>query len=369
MALTLSHAVGPTTPPLRDITLGALLAWAAETTPDRIALIEGTPDPATRRQWTYAELHAECLRTARALRTRFQPGERVAAWSANRPEWVMLEFGCALAGLVLVTVNPAFRAQEVQYVLNQSKSSGVFVADQFRGNPMLATVQQVAPACPTLRDIIRLDDWAGFISAGDDASIALPDVQPRDAVMIQYTSGTTGFPKGALLHHQGLANNGAHTADRMGVADGSVWITTMPLFHTGGCVCCVIGAVSRRCTQVLLEAFEPGLVLELFETYKGNAMVGVPTMLIAMLEHPRFAETDLSSVRAICAGTFCSTVAMRVGKAWSSLTTLLSALFRLPRDEPLLPKPTISLRSSSSAFPLPGVPARPTPPHADSAGR
>jgi len=302
MALTLSHAVGPTSPPLRDITLGALLAWAAETTPDRIALIEGTPDPATRRQWTYAELYAESLRTARALRTRFQPGERVAVWSANRPEWVMLEFGCALAGLVLVTVNPAFRAQEVQYVLNQSQSSGVFVVDQFRGNPMLATVQQVAPACPTLRDIIRLDDWAGFIAAGDDASITLPDVQPRDAVMIQYTSGTTGFPKGALLHHQGLANNGAHTADRMGVADGSVWITTMPLFHTGGCVCCVIGAVSQRCTNVLLEAFDPGLVLELFETYKGNAMVGVPTMLIAMLEHPRFAQTNLSSVRAICAG-------------------------------------------------------------------
>ena len=304
MALTLSHAVGPTSPPLRDITLGALLAWAAETTPDRIALIEGTPDPATRQQWTYAQLYAESQRTARALRTRFQPGERVAVWSANRPEWVMLEFGCALAGLVLVTVNPAFRAQEVQYVLNQSKSSGAFVADQFRGNPMLATVQQVAPACPTLRDILRLDDWAGFIAAGDDATIALPDVQPRDAVMIQYTSGTTGFPKGALLHHQGLANNGAHTADRMGVADGSVWITTMPLFHTGGCVCCVIGAVSRRCTQVLLEAFEPGLVLELFETYKGNAMVGVPTMLIAMLE-----ETLGAPFTIVFGQTECSPVA------------------------------------------------------------
>ena len=108
--------------------------------------------------------------------------------------------------------------------------------------------------------------------------------------MIQYTSGTTGFPKGALLHHRGLANNGAHTAHRMGVADGAVWVTTMPLFHTGGCVCCVLGAVSRRCTQVLVEAFEPGLVLELFNTYRGNAMIGVPTMLVAMMEHPAFAS-------------------------------------------------------------------------------
>jgi fatty-acyl-CoA synthase len=302
MALTLSHAFGPSEPPLRDITLGALLAWAAATTPERTALVWGAPDPAERRQWTYAELYADCLRTARALRRRFQPGERVAVWSANRPEWVMLEFGCALAGVVLVTVNPAFRQHEVQYVLQQSRSAGVFVVEQFRGNPMRATVAQVAPSCPDLREVLHFDDWAGFIASGDDAAITLPDVQPRDPVMIQYTSGTTGFPKGALLHHQGLANNGAHTADRMGVADGAVWITTMPLFHTGGCVCCVVGAVARRCTNVLVEAFEPGLVLELFETFKGSAMVCVPTMLIAMLEHPRFAQTDLSSVRAICSG-------------------------------------------------------------------
>ncbi len=302
MALTDSLAVGPSQPALRDITLGALLAWAGETTPDRVALIAGTPDPADRRQWTYAQLHAQCQRTARALLTRFKPGERVAVWAPNRPEWVMMEFGAAMAGLVLVTVNPAFRAAELEYVLKQSRAAGIVVVDQFRGNPMLASVQAVAPNCPELREVIRFDDWASFITAGDDVGICLPAVQPRDAVMIQYTSGTTGFPKGALLHHQGLANNGDHTSHRMGVRDGDVWITTMPLFHTGGCVCCVIGAVSRRATQVLVEAFEPGLVLELFEAYRGNAMVGVPTMLIAMMEHPRFASTDLSSVRAICAG-------------------------------------------------------------------
>ena len=303
MALTESHARGPQTPALLDITLGDLLARAAAATPDRLALIAGVPDPALRRQWTYAELHTQCQRTARALLTRFKPGERVAVWAPNLPEWVMLEFGAAMAGLVLVTVNPAFRASELAYVLKQSRSAGIVVARQFRGNPMLATAQAVAPGCPELREIICFDDWDAFVAAGDDATIKLPVVQPRDPVMIQYTSGTTGFPKGALLHHQGLANNGAHTAHRMGVADnGAVWITTMPLFHTGGCVCCVIGAVSRGATQVLVEAFEPGLVLELFETYRGSAMVGVPTMLIAMMEHPRFADTDLSSIRAICAG-------------------------------------------------------------------
>jgi len=120
--------------------------------------------------------------------------------------------------------------------------------------------------------------------------------------MIQYTSGTTGFPKGALLCHRGLVNNGADTADRMGFDPGDVFVTTMPLFHTGGCVCCVLGAVSKMATQVLVEVFDPAIVLELFATYRGNAMVGVPTMLIAMLEHPTFPSTDLSSVKTICSG-------------------------------------------------------------------
>ncbi len=302
MDLTLSHTCGPSVPPLRDITLGELLAWAAETQPDRIALIAGVADPAARRQWTYAELHAAAQRTARALRAHFEPGERVAVWAQNLPEWVMLEFGCAMAGVVLVTVNPAFRAQELGYVLKQSRAAGVFVVEAFRGNPMHATVQQVAPDCPELRHVFRLDQWEAFLATGDAPGIALPAVQPMDAVMIQYTSGTTGFPKGALLHHRGLANNGAQTAERMGVADGAVWVTTMPLFHTGGCVCCVLGAVSKRCTQLLFEAFEPGLVLELCGNYRGNAMIGVPTMLVAMMEHPAFGATDLSSMRAICSG-------------------------------------------------------------------
>src|SRR5437660_11108920 len=167
---------------------------------------------------------------------------------------------------------------------------------------MLTTVQALAARCPELREIICFDQWDSFLASGDDSSIALPAVKPTDPVMIQYTSGTTGFPKGALLHHRGLANNGADTAERMGIDPDDVFMTTMPLFHTGGCVCCVLGAVSKAATQVLLEAFEPGLVLELFARYRGNAMVGVPTMLVAMLEHPSFPSIDLTSIKAICSG-------------------------------------------------------------------
>src|SRR4029078_688801 len=125
----------------------------------------------------------------------------------------MMEFGAAMAGVVLVTVNPAFRANEVEYVLQQSGWACFFVGTAIRGNPMRDTVREVAPRCPELREIIAFDDWSAFIATGDDRRIALPAVKPTDPVMIQYTSGTTGFPNGALLHHRGLANNGADTAD------------------------------------------------------------------------------------------------------------------------------------------------------------
>jgi fatty-acyl-CoA synthase len=300
--LTEALTQGPSTPATRDLTLGQLLERVAKAAPDRLALVAGVADPAARRQWTYAELYAQSLRTAKALCARFKQGERVAVWAPNIPEWMMCEFGCAMAGVILVTVNPAFRAAEVEYVLKQSRAAGIIVINSFRGNPMLATAKQVASKCPELREVICFDDWTAFVASGDTWNGELPIVRPMDPVMIQYTSGTTGFPKGALLHHRGLVNNGADTYARMGAPEGGVSVTTMPLFHTGGCVCCVLGAVSHGMTQILVEAFEPGLVLELLQTYRGNCMIGVPTMLIAMMEHPNFPTTDLSSVKAICSG-------------------------------------------------------------------
>src|SRR5216110_965710 len=224
MTLTKSHVAGSVTPAVREMTFGDLLRKAVETAPDRLALIAGVPDPKLRRQWTYAQLYREAQRTARALLSRFKPGERIAVWAQNLPEWVMLEFGAGMAGMILVTVNPAFRAREVEYVLKQSLSAGVFVVNGFRGNPMLETVQAVAANCPELREIICFDDWDAFIAAGDDADITLPAVSPDDPVMIQYTSGTTGFPKGALLRHRGLTNNGRLTIGQFGLAPGEVYV-------------------------------------------------------------------------------------------------------------------------------------------------
>ena len=302
MALTESLTEGPQEPRVRDITMGQLLQEAASEYPQRVALIAGVQDPAERRQWTYRELYDEALTVARALRLRFEPGTHIAVWAPNIPEWVELEFGAALAGMVLVTVNPSYQPDEIAYVLKQSRSAGIFLRSEFRGNPMLRHLESVKADCPELREVILFEEWDSFKAAGRDGNIELPEIDPGDACMIQYTSGTTGFPKGALLCHRGLANNGSHIINRMGVAEGATWITIMPLFHTGGCVACVLGAVSIKATQVLVEQFDPGLVLELVETYQAAAMLGVPTMLVAMIEHPDFPNRDLSSVNRICSG-------------------------------------------------------------------
>ncbi|HSG88035.1 MAG TPA: AMP-binding protein [Pseudomonadales bacterium] len=300
MSTGTSYAQGPREPAVRDLTLGAALVEAAREAGDRIALVDGVPQPGARRQWTYRELLAQAQAVARMLAARFAPGERVAIWAPNCPEWVFVEYGAALAGVILVTVNPSYRPEELAYVLKQSRSAGLLLWPEFRGNLMLEAAEQVRGDCPALREILRLDDLDALIAAAP-ADQALPEVEPGDAVMIQYTSGTTGFPKGALLHHRGLVNNGAHTAARAGVEEGAVWLGSMPLFHTGGCVLGVLGALSRRATFVVVN-FEPGLVLELTETFGVNMLPGVPTMLIAILEHPTYPQRDLSTVTGLVCG-------------------------------------------------------------------
>ena len=301
MPLDQSCTEGPSEPAVRSITIGHALREAAAANPDRIALIQGVPDPAVRRRWRYDELLVETERVARALLAHFEPGERVAVWAPNIPEWVMMEYGCALAGVILVTVNPSYQAEELAYVLNQSRAAGVFLLPEFRGNPMARHLDAVREDCVNLREVVYFTEWEAFLDKGLPET-TLPAVSASDACMIQYTSGTTGFPKGALLHHRGLVNNGAHTTAIMGLSDGGVYMGIMPLFHTAGCVLAVLGAVSTKATLVLVEQFEPGLALELMETYGASGMMGVPTMLIAMLEHPDFGRRDLSSVQAICSG-------------------------------------------------------------------
>ena len=299
MPLTESYVPVDTSSPVLETTVGGILRDAAAKAPEQVALIEGVPGE--RRSWTYAELLADAERVARAIAARFEKGDRVAVWAPNIPEWVLLEYGAGLAGVVLVTVNPAYQPKELEYVLRQSRSSGIFYLRSFRGNPMEESLKQVADGLPELREIIPFDEFEEFVASAPD-DVELPEVSPDDPVQIQYTSGTTGFPKGAYLHHRGITNNARFVAERLSVRPGDAYVNPMPLFHTGGCVLGVLGPCQQQATLVNLVMFEPGLMLALVEELRATHLLGVPTMLIAVMEHPDFASRDLSSVHTVCSG-------------------------------------------------------------------
>ena len=286
---------------IRDFSLGDLLRDAVAAQPDRLALVDGVPDPGRRREWTYAELLADAERAARALLGRFEPGDRIAVWAPNSADWVVLQQGIAMAGMILVAINPAYRSHELGYVLKQSGAAGLFHVDTYRDVDLRPIVEEVRPETPALRQVISFTDWAEFLTSGDPGT-QLPAVGPLDPVQIQYTSGTTGFPKGALLHHKGIVNEAAFVAERAGMGDGGVNINAMPMYHIGGGAVTELGTIAQRGTYVVVPGFDPGLVLELFETYRGTHALMVPTMLIALLEHPDCATRDLSSIQTMMSG-------------------------------------------------------------------
>lgn len=296
--LTTSYWPADTSAPVLETTVGGVLRAAAAADPGRVAMVGGLPDPGARKRWTYAQLLADAERAARALTARFAPGERVAVWAPNLPEWVILEYAAALAGLVLVTVNPAYRAAELAYVLNQSGAAGIFLVPEFR-SPMAAFLKEVRPDVPSLREVVFFTGWDEFLDGAPEGAV-LPEVSPGDIAQIQYTSGTTGFPKGAELRHRGLTNNARFYAERIGLQPGEVYVNPMPLFHTAGCAMGVLGTAQRLAVHVPVLAFDPALVLELCESERPAMFVGVPTMLIAMLGHPDLGKRDLSSLRVRC---------------------------------------------------------------------
>ncbi len=290
-------------PPLDRVALGDLLRRVAAAVPQRTALVDGQPDPAARRRWTYAEMLEQAEAVGRYLAARFEPGERVALWASNQPEWVLFQYGAAMAGLVLVTVNPAYRAGELAYVLAQSRSVGVFHERTYRGVRLGSVVEEVLAGLPDVRVVVDLADWDEVLAEGRSSSGALPEVDPASPCQIQYTSGTTGFAKGALLHHLGAVNAARYSAERANFAEGDAWVNPIPLFHVGGGVLTGVGALYRHGVHVVVPAFDPGLVLELVEAERGSLLLAVPTMLVGLLDHPDLATRDLSSVRTVMSGS------------------------------------------------------------------
>lgn len=353
--LTLSYWQADEQAPVRDTTVGGVLGEAAAAEPDAVALVAHRPDGG-RVSWTCAELLHDAQRAAAALAARFEPGERVAVWAPNIPEWVVLEFGAGLAGLVLVTVNPAYQPAELEYVLNQSGAVGIFLTPEFR-SPMLEILESVRASVPALREVLLFTEWQEFLDSAPTAG-SLPTVTPDDLAQIQYTSGTTGFPKGAELHHRGLTNNARLYAERVGIRSGDIYINPMPLFHTAGCGMGVLGAIQARATHVPIFAFDPGTVLDICAAEGGTLLVGVPTMHIALLAAQRTQPRNLDRLRA--AGSGGSPVPADLARqVEAELGVVFTIVFGTTECSPLLtqtsPDDPADLRATTLGRPLPNT--------------
>ena len=353
-ALTTSYWPADTSEQVLDTTVGGVLRASAAAAPDRLAMVGGLPDPAGRKRWTYAGLLADAEQAARALAVRFAPGERVAAWAPNLPEWIILEYAAALAGLVLVTVNPALRPAELGYVLNQSGAAGIFLVPEYR-SPMAKFLDEVRPDVPGLREVVLFTEWDDFLSTAP-AVADLPQVQSGDVAQIQYTSGTTGFPKGAELHHRGLTNNARFYAQRIGLQPGEVYVNPMPMFHTSGCAMGVLGSAQTLAAHVPVLAFDPALMLELLETERSAVFCAVPTMMIALLEHPDIGTRNLSALRVAVSGG-SPVPAGLVRRVEERLAVRFSIVFGTTECSPLLtqvhPDAPAERRAETLGTPLP----------------
>jgi fatty-acyl-CoA synthase len=304
--LKMAEFSGQTDQALRDMTIGDALRERAALTPDRlgIAAIAADADPfadlASTLSYSHLVERAEDL--AASLLSRFAPGERIAIWAPNSLEWMVLEFASALAGLPFVTVNPSSQARELRFVLEQSGSSGLFTVESYRGNPMWEIARTVVAELPAVRELTRLDDHESLHRQGDRVT-SLPVVRPDDPAMIIYTSGTTGVPKGVILTHKSVINNSRFVFERLDPPAGQPVVTSMPLFHVGGCVAALLGAMQQGCPLLLMNLFDPVRTLQLIERHRAGSITGVPTMIFALVERQERMGCDLSSLqRVLCGG-------------------------------------------------------------------
>lgn len=293
---------GPSVEPQRS-SVGEMLREAAADSPGTIALIAGAAEQADRRRWTYAELLHDAEACARMLLSCYRPGDRIAVWSPNLPEYQVVQYGVALAGMTMVTINPAFRRDEAAAVLRKSGAVACFAAKNFRGRPLAVVASELAAELPALLDVHRLEGLAELIGTSVPA-LELPDVDPQTSAQILYTSGTTGEPKGAMLSHLGMVNNIPWAVRRIacGKEDDAVFMAVLPMFHLAGCVVAAVGSLALHGTLLTVDGFDAGRVLRLIEEERVTTMNLVPTMILAMLDEPTLRERDLSSLGSIMLG-------------------------------------------------------------------
>jgi fatty-acyl-CoA synthase len=308
---TESYAAGTTDTPLLDETIGANFQRTAATYPDTEALV----DVSGGQRWTYAELNIEIDCVASGLMAAdIQRGDRVAIWAPNCPEWTILQYATAKIGAILVAINPAYRTHELAYVLRQSGTRLLVSATSFKTSDYRGMVGEVRPETPDVTDVVFLGtgDWQRLRARGDEVSAAalnsrMDSLSPGDAINIQYTSGTTGSPKGATLSHRNILNNGFFVTQLIRLGAGDRLCIPVPFYHCFGMVMGNLGCTTRGATMVIPAAgFDPAATLQAIEKERCTAVYGVPTMFVTMLVHPDLCDRDLSSLRTgIMAGATC----------------------------------------------------------------
>src|SRR5947208_1094183 len=263
---------------------------------------------------TYGELVAQCEEVARGLMARgVKTGDRVGIWSPNRYEWVIVQYATSAMGAILVNINPAYRTSELEYALNQSGISFLILAARFRQADYVAMLGEVKGRCPGLREALVIED--GWDALKRDGTKVEPGelheleatLQFDDPINIQYTSGTTGFPKGATLTHHNILNNGYFIGETLRYTEQDRVCIPVPFYHCFGMVLGNLACTTHGSTMVIpAEAYDPVLTMETVQQERCTSLYGVPTMFIGELEHPRFKDFDFSSLRTgIMAGSPC----------------------------------------------------------------
>jgi fatty-acyl-CoA synthase len=312
----LSYVHGASSVPLLGEPIFENLRRTAQRVGDREALVVAHQD----RRLSYRELVDECETVARGLVARgVRKGDRVGIWSPNRYEWVVLQFATAAMGAILVNINPAYRTSELEYALNQSGVSFMILAARFRQADYAAMLAEVKVRCPELREALVLEDgWEALKRDGARTSIdQLREIEATlqfdDPINIQYTSGTTGFPKGATLTHHNILNNGFFIGETLKYTPEDRVCIPVPFYHCFGMVLGNLACTTHGATMVIPgEAYDPVAVMETVERERCTSLYGVPTMFIGELEHPRFKEFDFSSLRTgIMAGSPCPVEVMK----------------------------------------------------------
>ena len=308
-----SYASGTSDRPLLGDTIGQALRRTAARLPEHEALV----DVPSGRRWTWAELDAQVDDLARALLAAgLEKGDRLGIWSPNTPEWTLTQFATARIGVVLVTINPAYRTSELQYVLNQSGCRWLVAAPSFKTSDYRAMVAEVREHCPGLERTVFVgdDEWQSLV-AGAEADLTERESRLTfdDPINIQYTSGTTGFPKGATLSHHNILNNGYFTGALCGYTEHDRICIPVPFYHCFGMVMGNLAAVGHGATMVIPgAAFEPAQTLRAVQDERCTSLYGVPTMFIAELGCEDFSSFDLSSLRTgIMAGSPCPVEVMK----------------------------------------------------------